>query len=137
MNSGFSHIGLSTHDMDATIEFYEGSLGFKCVGENRISVEEGGYLRQVLFDVGAGQFVAFMESHDVPDVASDYDAGINGALGVPNMFYHFAFNVETPEMLGAKRSELIAKGVSVSDFVRHGPAKSFYVKDPNQIQLEF
>lgn len=25
----------------------------------------------------------------------------------------------------------------MSAFVEHGPGKSFYVKDPNQIQLEF
>ena len=53
------------------------------------------------------------------------------------MFYHFAFSVETPEALTTTRDELIAKGVRVSSFVQHGPGKSFYVKDPNQIQLEF
>ena len=137
MDHGFSHVGLSTRDMEATVEFYEEMLGFKRIGENRIVVEEGGHLRQVLFDIGAGQFVAFMESHDVPDIAEEYDTGINAALGVPNMFYHFAFSVETPEALEARRSELIAKGVSVSSHVQHGPATSFYVKDPNQVQLEF
>jgi len=92
---------------------------------------------QVLFDVGAGQFVAFMEFHNLQDIPTEYDTGINEALGVPNMFYHFAFSIETPEALTAKRDELLAKGVRVSAFVQHGPGKSFYVKDPNQIQLEF
>ncbi len=137
MKNGFSHVGLSTRDMEATIEFYQGTLGFECVADNQISVEEGGHLRQVLFDIGAGQFIAFMESHGVPNIPTEYNTGINAALGVPNMFYHFAFSVETPEALTAKRNELVAKGVRVSSFVLHGPGKSFYVKDPNQIQLEF
>ncbi len=137
MTNGFSHVGLSTRDMEATIEFYEAMLGFECAADNQIEVEEGGHLRQVIFDIGAGEFIAFMESHDVPDIPTEYDTGINEALGVPNMFYHFAFSVETPEALVAKRTELIAKGVQVSSFVQHGPGKSFYVKDPNQIQLEF
>ena len=137
MKNGFSHVGLSTHDMEATIDFYQKTLGFACTADNQISVEEGGHLRQVIFDIGAGEFIAFMESHDVTDIPKDYDTGINEALGVPNMFYHFAFSVETPEALTAKRNELIAKGVRVSSLVHHGPGKSFYVKDPNQIQLEF
>ena len=60
MSKGFSHIGLSTQDMDATVEFYQGLLGFKCVAENRITVEEGGYLRQIMFDIGDGQFIDFL-----------------------------------------------------------------------------
>ena len=137
MGHGFSHVGLATRDMEATVEFYEERLGFKRIGENRIDVEEGGYLRQVLFDIGAGQFVAFMESHDVPNIAREYDTGINAALGVPNMFYHFAFSVESLEALQARRAELVAKGLRVSTLVEHGPATSFYLKDPNQVQLEF
>jgi catechol 2,3-dioxygenase-like lactoylglutathione lyase family enzyme len=123
--------------MEATIDFYERILGFERLGENRIGVAEGGFLRQVLFDIGEGQFVAFMEAHDVPEIAVDYDTGINAALGVPNMFYHFAFGVESLEALDTRRSELIAHGVSVSSLVEHGPATSFYVKDPNRVQLEF
>ena len=39
---GFSHIGLSTLDLDKTREFYEGILGFKPVVCDTITVEEGG-----------------------------------------------------------------------------------------------
>ncbi len=134
---GFSHMGLSTCDMDATINFYREVLGFSSPGENQIAVEEGGYLRQVMFDVGNGQFVVFLESHDVPGIAKGYDAGVTTALGVPNMFYHVAFSVESLEALDAMRSDLISKGIQVSPIVDHGPGKSIYLKDPNQLQLEF
>jgi len=136
-NSGFSHIGLSTRDMDATIDFYEEILGFSCVGKNRITIEEGGYLNQAVFDIGDGQFVAFLESIDVPGIADQYDTGITSDLGVPSMFYHVAFNVATLTKLTDIRSDLLAKGIQVSPIVDQGPGKSIYLKDPNQIQLEF
>jgi catechol 2,3-dioxygenase-like lactoylglutathione lyase family enzyme len=41
-NKGFSHIGLSTLDLDKTVEFYEAVLGFKTVRFDEIPMEEGG-----------------------------------------------------------------------------------------------
>jgi catechol 2,3-dioxygenase-like lactoylglutathione lyase family enzyme len=49
---GFSHVGVSTHDMDATIRFYEGVLGLGRVAENLTTVRSGGSLRQVYFSLG-------------------------------------------------------------------------------------
>jgi catechol 2,3-dioxygenase-like lactoylglutathione lyase family enzyme len=83
---GFSHIGLSTLDLDKTREFYEGVLGLKPVVADTITIEEGGRLRHLFFDVGGDQLVAFLEPQDVPGVPTDYDAGINRGLGVPPAF---------------------------------------------------
>jgi hypothetical protein len=47
---GFSHIGLSTLDLDKTREFYEGVLGFEPVVCNTITIEEGGKIRHIFFD---------------------------------------------------------------------------------------
>ena len=41
-NKGFSHIGLSTHDLDATMDFYENILGFKVVRCDTIKIRQGG-----------------------------------------------------------------------------------------------
>ena len=57
---GFSHIGLSTLDLDETCQFYESILGFKPVVADTIKIEEGGYLRHLIFDVGRDQLLAFM-----------------------------------------------------------------------------
>jgi catechol 2,3-dioxygenase-like lactoylglutathione lyase family enzyme len=134
---GFSHIGLSTLDLDKTREFYEGVLGFKSVVADTINVKEGGHLRHMFFDVGHDQLIAFLEPHGVPDVPAKYDAGINRGLGVPAGFYHFAFEADSPAALAEKRDELRAKGVEVTDIVDHQWAQSIYFKDPNGLSLEY
>jgi len=127
---GFSHIGLSTLDLDKTRAFYEGVLGFKPVVADTVTIEEGGHLRHMFFDVGGGQLIAFLEP-------AKYDAGINRGLGVPAGFYHFAFEAGSPAALTKKRDELRAKGVDTTDIVDHGWARSIYFKDPNGISLEY
>ena len=134
---GFSHIGLSTLDLDKTRAFYEGVLGFKPVVADTITIEEGGHLRHMFFDVGGGQLIAFLEPNGVPDVPAKYDAGINRGLGVPVGFYHFAFEAGSAAALAQKRDELRAKGVETTDIVDHGWARSIYLKDPNGISLEY
>ncbi len=90
-NKGFSHIGLSTLDLDKTRAFYEDVLGFKPVVADTLRIAEGGRLRHIFFDVGRDQLLAFMEAQDMPGVPAKYEAGINRGLGVPAAFYHFAF----------------------------------------------
>jgi len=136
-NKGFSHVGLSTLDLDKTREFYEKVLGFKVVIADRIKISEGGAIRHIFFDTGRDQLLAFMEPRGVPGVPLEYDAGINRGLGVPAAFYHFAFEAGSPPALEDKRRELIAKGVQVTDVVDHGWAKSIYFKDPNGMSLEY
>ncbi len=137
-HKGFSHVGLSTLDLDATLDFYEQVLGFERVRGDIIQVKEGGRIRHVFLDTGQGQLLAFMEPKGVEGIPSDYDAGINRGLGVPDGFYHFAFEAGDEASLEKKRLELLEKGVEVSDVVDHeGWCKSIYFKDPNNIQLEY
>ena len=136
-NKGFSHLGLSTLDLDRTRDFYEGVLGFKPVRCDIIKVKEGGQIRHIFFDTGRDQLIAFMEARDVPGIPAEYDAGITRGLGVPSAFYHFAFEAGSEAGLEEKRNELIAKGIEVTDVVDHDWAKSIYFKDPNGLQLEY
>jgi len=136
-SKGFSHIGLSTLDLDKTREFYEGVLGFKPVRSDTITVKEGGQIRHIFFDTGRDQLLAFMEAKGVDGIPAEYDAGINRGLGVPSAFYHFAFEAGNEAALEQKRQELIGKGIKVSDVVDHDWAKSIYFKDPNGMQLEY
>lgn len=136
-HKGFSHVGLSTLDLDRTRDFYENALGFKAVRCDVIRIKEGGQIRHVFFDTGRDQLIAFMEARGVPGVPAAYDAGINRGLGVPSVFYHFAFEAGSEAALEDKRHELLAKGVDVTEVVDHDWAKSIYFKDPNGLQLEF
>jgi catechol 2,3-dioxygenase-like lactoylglutathione lyase family enzyme len=136
-HKGFSHIGLSTLDLDKTREFYEQVLGFKPVIADTIKIKEGGRLRHIFFDIGRDQLIAFLEPQRVPGVPAEYDAGINRGLGVPAAFYHFAFEAGSEAALTDKRDELRAKGVEVTDVVDHGFARSIYFKDPNGLSLEY
>ena len=136
-NKGFSHVGLSTLDLDRTRDFYENVLGFKAKRCDILKVKEGGEIRHIFFDIGRDQLLAFMEARGVPGVPASYDAGINGALGVPAAFYHFAFETGSPAALRDKRRDLLAKGVEVTEVVDHDWAESIYFRDPNGVQLEF
>ena len=137
MSHGFSHVGVSTHDMDETIDFYERVLGFERVVEERMRINEGGTLRQAFFDAGDGQYIVFMEPRGVPGIAEDYDTGINEGLGVPGGMYHIALRIVSLEALERRRQQLEADGVEVSPVIDLGHAKSVFLSDPNGIQLEF
>lgn len=138
MNSkGFSHIGMATLDLDQTREFYETALGFPAVRCDSINLTDGGAIRHIFFDTGRDQLLAFMEIRGAPGIPTEFDAGINRALGLPTICYHYAFEAGTEAGLEEKRAELVAKGVKVSPVVDHDWAKSIYFKDPNGIQLEF
>ena len=137
MARAFSHVGLSTLDLDATRAFYEDVLGFRAVRCDVMEIEEGGRIRHVFFDAGDGQLIAFMEPSGIAGIPERYETGINRGLGVPDAFYHFAFEVDSVEALAAKRAELIAKGVKVTPIVDHEWMQSIYFKDPNGLMLEF
>ncbi len=136
-NKGFSHLGLSTLDMDKTRAFYENVLGFKAVRCDLIPVKEGGRIRHVFFDTGRDQLMAFMEARGVEGIPAEYDTSISRGLGVPPAFYHFAFEAGSEAGLDQKRQELKDKGIEVTEVVDHGWAKSIYFNDPNGLMLEF
>jgi len=136
-NKGFSHLGLSTLDLDKTREFYENVLGFKAVRCDIIKVKEGGNIRHIFFDTGRDQLMAFMEARNVDGIPTEYDTSITRGLGVPPAFYHFAFEAGNEAALEQKRRELIGKGVKVTDVVDHDWAKSIYFSDPNGLMLEY
>ena len=136
-HQGFSHIGLSTHDLDKTRAFYEGVLGFKPVVADTITIEEGGHLRHVFYDVGGGQLIAFLEPNGVPDVPAKYDAGSTaGSVFPPASIILLS---RPAWRLGSRGSvtNCSGKGVETTEIVDHGWARSIYFKDPNGISLEY
>lgn len=137
MNSGFAHVGFSTHDMETTIAFYCEVLKCQLLADERIEIGEGGVIRQVSIGVGADQYVVFMEAKGVENISDDYDTSINRALGVPAGMYHYALKVLTLEELIAKAKAISSHGIEVSEVTDLGHAKSIFLHDPNGLQLEF
>jgi catechol 2,3-dioxygenase-like lactoylglutathione lyase family enzyme len=136
MNDGCSHIGVATHDIDATTRFYEQVLGFPRVAEHRYEVAEGGSMRMVYFDLGRDQFLVFMAPTGIAGIPTDFDTGINTGLGVPRGIYHLAFRAESMEVLHRRQTTLRDHGVEVSEVVDLGHARSIFFRDPNGIELE-
>ncbi len=71
-HKGFSHIGLSTRDLDSTRDFYENVLGFKVARCDIIKIAEGGQIRHIFFDTGRDQLIAFMEPQEVQGIPENY-----------------------------------------------------------------
>ena len=136
-NQGIHHLGLATHDMEATVEFYEQVLGFSTRVCDLLHPKTGGTIRHAFLDAGNGELVAFMECNDVAGINPEFDPGINRGLGISGGMFHFAFKASDEADLEARRADLAAKGVEVTDLVDHGWCKSIYFKDPNHLQLEF
>jgi catechol 2,3-dioxygenase-like lactoylglutathione lyase family enzyme len=135
---GFNHLGLATRDMDRTLEFYVEVLGFPIVRYDRFDIAEGGYLRHVFVDTGDGELLSFLEPNGVTGVNADFDAGINAGLGVPNAFFHIAFEAESERGIGTIREHLITNGVKVTPVVDHDWCRSIYFFDPvNGLSLEY
>lgn len=135
--TGYSHVGLGTHDMEKTIWFYRDILKFAVVAEQNATVAEDGLVRLVYFDVGEGGFIVFMQGTNVPQLPANFDTGINGRLGVPPGMYHYAFKESSHNGLAARRVQLEDAGIEVSALVDHGYAQAIYFTDPNGLQLEF
>ena len=132
---GFSHIGLSTQIWTRPETLREHTLVSRY--PLRHHKDPSGRLHpHMFFDCGRDQLVAFMEQN-IPGMPEDFDTGINRGLGIPGVFYHFAFEAGNLQELNTKREELIGKGVKVTDIVDHEWAMSIYFEDPNGISLEY
>ena len=136
-SKGMHHLGLATHDMDATLDFYENVLGFEARVCEMIEPDAGGAIRHAFLDMGNDELIAFMECNEVPGVSPEFDPGINRGLGIRGGMIHFAFKVDDEDELEKKQGELREKAVKVTDVVDHRWCKSIYFKDPNGIQLEY
>jgi catechol 2,3-dioxygenase-like lactoylglutathione lyase family enzyme len=134
---GFNHIDLGTKDMEATRAFYQDLLGFPLVRADLVEIGDSGVLKHYFFDVGGGQLMGFMSGEDVSGYPKDFDAGINGALGLRQGVYHFAFDADSEEDLARIKQHLLDHDVRVHGPVDHeGWSKSIYFQDPNGLTLE-
>lgn len=117
---GVHHVALLSSDVEATIAFYQGVLGFPLTEmfENR----DYGGSTHFFFDIGNGNALAFF---DLPGLDLGPYAEVLGGL------HHLAISVE-PERWARLRANLDAAGVPY----QHVDGSSLYFSDPDGARLE-
>ena len=134
---GVHHLGLSTLDIDRTIDFYTNILGWKVAWCDVLEPPEGGRIKHAFMDTGDGTLVAFMCPEKVPGIPQEFKTDISSAQNLPQAFYHFAFDCNSLKELEEKREGLVKKGVDVTPVVDHEWCRSIYFNDPNGLLLEY
>jgi glyoxylase I family protein len=121
---GVHHVALICRDVQATIEFYQETLGFPLVElvENRDYAGSSHFF----FDVGNRNLLGFFDfpGHDHPD----FHETIGGVQ-------HIAL-AATPEQFAAAKAKLDAAGIPYLGPDR-GVENSLYIRDPNGVGVEF
>ncbi len=153
--SGINHLALVCRDMQQTVEFYEGVLGFPLVKTIQLPGDTG---QHFFFDIGNGDCLAFFNFPNapeaVPGVASPdpntfFDPAAELVTAVASM-NHVAFNV-APEDIDAARQRLVDAGIRCTPIINHDDSergiarknhpgvfvRSVYFYDPDGIMLEF
>jgi catechol 2,3-dioxygenase-like lactoylglutathione lyase family enzyme len=155
---GYNHVALVCADMQKTVDFYEGILGFPLI--KTLGYAGGG--QHFFFQVTENDGVAFFYATNPPppapgiagadwelvkaDAARGKAAGLVGGTSAPRSMHHMTFDVPV-EKVEEYREKLIAAGVEVTDVVRHSDdsqgngeeefVRSIYFPDPDGIVLEF
>jgi catechol 2,3-dioxygenase-like lactoylglutathione lyase family enzyme len=152
---GYNHIALVCADMQKTVDFYEGLLGFPLIKTLEFP---GGRGQHFFFQVTESDGVAFFWFPDGPAAApgiagagwgkvDEHGTVLPGPGGpsAPTSMHHLSFGVEA-DQLDEYRERLQSAGVEVTDVVRHqasGPdgdveiVRSLYCPDPDGIVLDF
>ena len=148
---GYNHIALVCRDMQHTVDFYEGILGFPLVKTLEYA---GGRGQHFFFQVTENDGVAFFYFANAPEASPGVASGpwqfkdaqgrpVPGIAGVSaqGSMHHLSFDVPL-EKMDEYRERLTAAGVEVQDVVRHTDEegeciRSLYFRDPDGIVLEF
>ena len=154
--SGINHLALVCRDMQRTVDFYEGVLGFPLV--KTIQLPGGDSGQHFFFDIGNGDCLAFFNFPDAPDAVPGvsspdpdtfFDPAAELTTAVASM-NHVAFNVDADE-IEEMRERLIDAGVRCTPILNHDDSprgiarenhegvfvRSVYFYDPDGIMLEF
>jgi len=147
---GFHHVALVCRDMQDTVDFYEGVLGFPLVK----TLDFGGQGQHFFFQVTEDDGVAFFWFRNVnpamPGVASaDWNAGettpsrAKGLLSkaAAGAMHHLSFGVPA-DRLDEYRDRLREAGIEVTEAISQDDGdgeclRSIFFRDPDGIVIEF
>ena len=133
---GVDHTARPTWKLRETVEFYRDVLGLPLVhaitakGWGREKEQHADFIH-FFFESGKESCIAFffyIGTQQPPELVVP-----KGYMAMAN---HTAWRVETEDELLAWQKRLEAKGVKVSQFVKHEILESIYFRDPNFYPLE-
>jgi catechol 2,3-dioxygenase len=114
------HVNLKVSDLERSLAFYEGVLGFKItkrIGDDAAFLASGDY------------------HHDICINTWQSRAGSPPPEGTTGLFHLAIVYAERRELLEAFR-RLEAAGVAIDSVVDHGVSESIYTRDPDQNGVE-
>ena len=125
---GINHLALVCRDMQQTVDFYEGLLGFPLVKTIELPGQMG---QHFFFDIGNGDCLAFFNFPNAPEpapgVASPdpntfFDPSAELVTAIASM-NHVAFDVD-PNEIEEMRDRLIEAGVRCTPILNHDDSES-------------
>ncbi|HEX2275916.1 MAG TPA: VOC family protein [Candidatus Tectomicrobia bacterium] len=114
------HIAINTHDMEATLQFYCGTLGMRLA---RTALTPDGRRHYSVEISGGTAFAVFDGAKPCPE-------------GTPQSLNHLALVVATAEEFDEAYERLQNRGVKVTGVIERSYGKTFYFHDPNGIRLQ-
>lgn len=120
MKYSIGHLAYFVSDMQKTLDFYCGVLGFKVMFEQS---REGDPIKTIYLRIGQGQFIELFVNPDRKITKSEEAS-----------FAHLCLHVDDIE---AARAEIVAKGVEATP-IRVGNSKSLlcFINDPDGNSIE-
>ena len=145
---GLNHLALVCSDMQRTVDFYEGVLGFPLVKTVELPTSKG---QHFFFDIGNGASIAFFWFPDAapaaPGISCQHPETKRSGIASMN---HVAIDVPLDQIEDIHR-RLLEKGIEATPIVNHDDSdrgaspemhpgvfvRSIYFSDPDGILLEF
>lgn len=119
---GLNHLAFIAKDLEATIDFYTQVVGLKLLRVRPLDGDPDSTM--VFFDMGRGEFLAFLKLHDVAKSA------VQGVGGV----HHFALTIDREQYRNFK-SRAEARGIKCNT-ISHEILDSISALDPNGVEVE-
>jgi catechol 2,3-dioxygenase-like lactoylglutathione lyase family enzyme len=125
---GFNHVATMTADLDRYLEFYGDVFGAEVI---TIMEAHDDHPRMAVVNIGGDAAL------NVFEVPADSIVGDRSTMGGRGPIDHYAFAVQSEEMLLEVRDRLVARGASPGEVTQFGPAlRSVFFRDPDGAELE-